>query len=65
MERVEQPSAANNTMRARSLTPCSVFGDRTMLSSTARSSSVNMIGVASWMFIHPLNHDSAASDSRY
>ncbi len=36
-----------------------------MLSSTARSSSVNMIGVASWMFIHPLNHDSAASDSRY
>ncbi len=29
------------------------------------SCSDRMIGGASWMFILPLNHDSASSDSRY
>ena len=36
-----------------------------MLSSIARSSSVNVIGVASWMFMNYLNHDSRSSDSQY
>jgi hypothetical protein len=36
-----------------------------MPSSTARSSAVNSIGVASWMFIQYLNHDSRSGDSRY
>lgn len=29
------------------------------------SSSVNLIGVASWMFIPSLNHDSPSNGSRY
>ncbi len=36
-----------------------------MPSSTVRSSSVKMIGVASWVFIQYLNHDSTSSDSQY
>jgi hypothetical protein len=41
IERVERPSAANNTIRARKTSRCSVVGARTRASSTARSSDVS------------------------
>ena len=64
IERVERPSAANNTIRARSARRCSVFGERTRLSSRARPSSVKWMGVASRV-IPILNHDSNSDASEY
>jgi len=48
------PSAASSTIPARWRIRYSVFVDRAKLKSSARSSSVNLIGVASEMpFMHP------------
>jgi hypothetical protein len=64
--RVATPSAASRTIRARWRNRCSVFVERTKPSSSARSASVRMIGVASKLrFIATLNHDSRISDSGY
>ena len=46
MARVAAPSAANNTIRALKRVRCSVLVERAKASSSARSSIVNMIGVA-------------------
>jgi hypothetical protein len=40
------PSAANSTTRARVTIRCSLLGERTILSSSERSPSVNAIGTA-------------------
>jgi hypothetical protein len=62
IDRVERPSAASKTIRARSTSRCSVVDARNRASSTARSSGESRTSAASGI-IPMLNHDSAFRDS--
>jgi hypothetical protein len=53
MARVAAPSAANNPIRALKRVRCSVLVERAKASSSARSSIVNMIGVAEGLLVQP------------
>ena len=58
IERVEWPSSASKTIRARNASRCSVVGARTRASSTARSAGVSRT-FAAMGIIPMLNHESA------
>jgi hypothetical protein len=64
IERVERPSSASKTIRARNASRCSVVGARTRASSTARSSGVSRTAAALGI-IPMLNHESAFRKSGY
>ncbi len=64
IERVEWPSSASKTIRARNASRCSVVGARTRASSTARSAGVSRT-FAAMGIIPMLNHELAFRKSGY